>query len=260
MIHAHSLAYALLASFGYIPLGLWLDKVGRKYALPEYIIGYAIAAYAMLGSLLGRFGAYPDVPWVGVAVPMIVTGLMLFSLYRLRITPFAWAAASCLAIGFWQTLTLLHVQPEYYPAAWIGLAYAYLIAERVLSRYSSAAWIRHLKWPLGIGAGVICVLGLALSSVPTLNAFSSGKLENGVALLLAQGMAVGLTLIAARLYRSRWPMYITTWLAFFPTTLFFIGYGERLLGQDLTTGQYGLVWFGLTLTTLIAAGLLGEDR
>ncbi|MCK4897698.1 MAG: hypothetical protein KAS38_02885, partial [Anaerolineales bacterium] len=73
--HAYSLAYALLASLGYIPLGLRLDKIARKFALPEYVLGYAVSAFAVATSLLGRFDVYElDVPWIGVVTPLIVSG------------------------------------------------------------------------------------------------------------------------------------------------------------------------------------------
>ncbi|MCK5428334.1 MAG: hypothetical protein KAI94_02625, partial [Anaerolineales bacterium] len=78
--HAYSLAYALLASLGYIPLGLRLERIARKFALPEYVLGYAVSAFAVTTSLLGRFGVYNlDVPWIGAMTPLIVSGLLVYS-------------------------------------------------------------------------------------------------------------------------------------------------------------------------------------
>ena len=42
-------------------------------------------------------------------------------------------------------------------------------------------------------------------------------------------------------------------LSFLPVTLFFIGYGEGLFSQPLTTPQYALAWTGLGLIHFLAA-------
>lgn len=263
-LHAYSLAYALLASLGYIPLGIALDKAGRKYTLPAYIVGYALSAYAVVASLLGRFGVYPlDVPWVGVAVPLIVAGLQVFSLYRFRQFSFAWAATVVFPIAFGQTLGLLRLRPEYYAAAWVGLAFAYVLTERALARHTLAGramWWRALRRPLGAGATALCVLGLLLTVYGTTVAFTGGQVENHFPLILAQTLAVGLTVLATRLYRSRWPLYLEPWLAFFPVTLFFIGYGMRLFGQALITPQYGIVWLATGLAHLLAGVVLDRNK
>ena len=281
--HAYSLAYALLASLGYIPLGIALDRAGRKYALPAYVIGYALSAYAVGTSLLGRFGVYPlDVPWMGVAVSLIVTGLQVFSLYRFRHFSFAWAAALVFPIAFGQTLRLMRVPPEYDAAAWVGLAYASLLTERALARTvldrplslgqrtkgtvqcrtlaGRAAWWRAFRPPLGVGAVALCALGLWLTMYGTTVVFTGGQVENYFPLILAQTLAVGLAVLAAWLYRSRWPLYLEPWLAFFPLTLFFTGYGPRLFGQALTTPQYGIVWSAAGLAHLLAGALLDRSK
>ena len=69
-------------------------------------------------------------------------------------------------------------------------------------------------------------------------------------------MVAALGILAAVLFRTRWPLYLVPWLAFLPVTLFFIGYGERLFGASLTAAQFGLVWSCLGLVNLIAAALL----
>jgi len=266
--HAYSLAYALLASFGYLPLGLWLDKIARKYALPSYVIGYGLAAFAVAASLLGRFGAYPrDVQWIGVIVPLIIAGQQIFSLYRFKKFPYAWVAAAVFPIAFGQALTLLHVLPEYDAVAWVGLAFAYMLIERglvvTIDAGSLADTIRvrsqSFRWPLGLGAAALCALGLALTAYATGDTFLfRPALASYVPHILAQGLAVGFVVLAARLYHSRWPLFLEPLLAFFPVTLFFIGYGERFFGQALTPAQFGLVWSALAITQLLVA--VGLDR
>jgi hypothetical protein len=269
--HAHSLTYVLLASLGYIPLGLALDnKAGRRYALPIYVIGYALSAYALGASLLGRFDLYPlNLPWVAVATPLIVTGLQVFSLYRFRQFPFAWVAGLVFPIAFGQTLTLLGIPPEYDAAAWVGLALAYTLTERGLTRLSRSprlqgeggkTWFQTFQWPLRVGSVALCVLGLLLTLTRTVIAFSGGQVEPYFPLILAQGLAVGLAVLAARLYHNRWPLYFEPWLAFFPITLFFNGYGASIFGRPLILPQYGLVWSGLSLAHLLAAVLLDRAK
>ncbi|MEE8389635.1 MAG: hypothetical protein V3S14_02415, partial [Anaerolineae bacterium] len=259
--HAHSLAYALLASLVYVPLGTLLDQQERKLALPAYVVGYGLSAYAVAASLLGRFGAYrQDLAWVGVAVPLIITGLQVFGVYRFRRSPFAWASALTFAIAFGQTLTLLQIPFEYAATAWVGLAVAYMLAERVLARVKKDAWFRTFRWPLGIGTIVLCTLGLLLTASGTATAFTGGQVENVFPLIVAQALAVGLAVLTAWLYRSRWPLYLEPWLAFFPVTLFFIGYGQAIFGQPLTTPQYGIVWSALGLVHLLAGVLLDRAK
>lgn len=260
--HGFSLAYVLLAAFGYVPLGIVLRRIGRKFALPQYVIGYGLAALSLLASLPGRFGVYPlNVEWVSVAVPIIATGLQVFSVYHFHRMPFAWAAAIVFPIAFGQTLTLLRIPPEYDAAAWVGLAFAYMLAERGLvitvEIGSPFDKIRErsqgFRRPLGVGAVVLCLLGLVLTAPDTLFAFVGGQITNHQFLILPQIMAVTFVSLAARLYRSRLPLFAEPALAFAPVTLFFIGYGERLAGAPLTLAQYGLVWSALGMVHLAAA-------
>lgn len=265
-LHLYSLAYALLASLAYIPLAVALDKAGRKLALPIYATGYGVSAYALVISLLGRFGVYPlDLRWVGVAVPLIVTGLQVFGLYRLRQILFGWAAALAFAIAFGQTLSLLRVPPAYHAAAWVGLAFVYVLTERALAHRTpsgGAAWWRGLRLPLGVGGTAFCALGLLLTAQGTTVGFTGGQVDNHSALLLAQGLAVLLTGLAAWLYRSRWPLYLEPWLAFFPVTLFFIGYGARLFGRVLTPipQHLALPWLALAIVQVVAAVALDRYK
>lgn len=265
--HAHSFAYALLVCLGYTPLGLALNKAGDKYVLPTNCIAGALSVYAMIASLLGRFGGYPlDVPWVGVAVPLMIAGLQVFyarrsaAQDRFEQAISAWAGALIFPIAFGQALTLLHVPFEYDAAAWVGLAFAYLLVEAVLVRSKEEAWFQVFRWPLRVGTSTLCTLGLLLTAGGTVMAFGGRQIENIFPLILAQAMAVGLATLMARLYRSRWPLYLEPWLAFFPVTLFFIGYGEAIFGQPLTTPQYGIVWSVLGLVHLLTGALLDHAK
>ncbi|MBW8009641.1 MAG: hypothetical protein FVQ83_00175 [Chloroflexi bacterium] len=260
--HAFSLAYALLAILVYFPLGLRLDKTGRKYALPMYIIAYGFAAYAVIASLVGRFDAFPvNLEWIGVIVPLIITGLPVYSLYHFKDTLFAWAAVTIFPLAFGQALTLVGVLPAYDAVAWVGLAFAYLLLERGLARIvpsEKMTWLKEFNWPLRIGTISFGIISLALSAPDTISAFSGIEIEDYFPLILAQTLVVGLTILSARSYRQRWPLYFEPWITLIAATLFFIGYGERVFGQPLTVEQYGIMWSGLSIVHLVPAALLDK--
>lgn len=257
--HAYSLAYALLASLIYIPLGLALDKTDRKFALPEYVIGYAVSAFAVVTSLLGRSGIYAvDVPWIGVATPLIISGMLAYSTVRFKSTPFAWAAVITFPIAFGQALTLLGVPWPYIAASWVGLAYVYLVLEQSLARLSTAVkgvWGSSFQIPLKAGVGVLGGLGLLLTVGGTLTLLSGRQVGDPTALILAQALGVGLTILAAWMYRTRIPLYIATFLVFFPYTSAWIVYGPNLKNV-----QFAWVWTGLAAIFLVAGFALDKSR
>jgi hypothetical protein len=255
--HAQSVVYGLLICFAYLPLGLWLHKAGRKYALPVYVVAYGLSVFSLVASLLGRFGAYPsDLPWVGVMAPIIISGLYVFSLYRFRQPVFAWAGTLTLAIAYGQMLTLLRLPPINDAAAWAGLACLYLLSSWGLSR-TSIAWLRLLRMPLGSGCVALGSLALALTMSATVTAFFHNiSAAQQPSLILAQAMVAGLAILAAVLFRSRWPLYLLPWLTLLPVTMFFVGYGELLFGTSLTSSQFGLVWSCLGMVYLLAATIL----
>jgi hypothetical protein len=257
--HAYSLAYAILASAGYIPLGYVLDRVNRKYALPKYILGYGIAAYAVVTSLLGRFGWYAiDVPWIGVATPLIISGLLAYGAYHFKLSPFAWITALIFAIAYGQTITLFKIHPQHLGTAWVSLAFVYMLVERVFgarSRTKAATWHQTFHSPLIVGTTILCGLGLFLTSSDTLSLLSGLRVANPYPPILAQILAVGLTALAARFYRNRWPLYIAAVLSFFPYTLIWIA-----LGPTLQTAQFSLVWLGLAAVLLFLGFSLDKEK
>jgi hypothetical protein len=272
--HAYALAYALLASLVYVPLGqalhpkgsripwradpdTWPESKSMPQAMVLYRLGYVLAACAVVLSLLGRFDIFAiDVPFVGVVVPVIVCGQMLFNQYRFRRQPFAWLAVLMLIVAYGQALTWLRVPGVYDATAWVSLAVACMLAERGLNRWSGASWMATLRRPFRIGSIALCALGLLLTVAATVAALSGQRLEQYGPIILAQSLAVVLTVLAAILYRSRWPLYLEPVLAFFPVTLFFVGFGSGIFGQPLATAQYGFIWIGLALLHLVSAAIL----
>jgi hypothetical protein len=263
--HAFSLAYVLLAAVGYVPSGLALDKAARKYAWPLYGVGYGVAALALIASLGGRFNFYRlNLEWVGLVVPLIVTGLMVFSFYRFRQFVFAWAAVGVFPLAFGQGLTFFKVPGDLDAFAWVGLAALYMIFERRLVINVTVGTVvdnlrgrsQAFRWPLGVGILALGGLGLALTGPQTVLAFVGFPITDYASLLLAQFGALSLVILAARLYRSRWPLYLHPPLAFVSITLLVIGYSVNLFSVSLTAVQFGLVWSVLAFVILgIAAGL-----
>ncbi len=260
--HAISLAYALLAAAGYLPLGLRLDRIKRTFALPAYVIGYSVSAFALLASLGGRFNLFPqNVQWVGVAVPLIVTGMQIFSLYRFRQTVFAWAACIVFTLTFGQTLTLVQLPTAYAAAAWVTLGAAYLLLERSLQvRVPVGSVFDNVRdrsqafcWPLGLGAFALTALGLFLTVLPTVQAFFGQGLQDYFPPLFGQGLGIAFFVLAARLYHSRWPLFVEPVLAFVTVPLFFTGYSAPLFGRPLAIFEYGLVWSLLGIVHAVAA-------
>jgi hypothetical protein len=249
-MHAYSLAYALLATFGYIPTGILLDRKNRNFALPLFFVGYALSGIAVVGSLLGRFQVYPiDVPWIGAVTPLLVTGLLVFSAYRFKWFPFSWAAAGVFPIAFGQSLTLFRVPAEYLPLAWVGLAFAYLVIDRVIYRGikpDGAHWMASFLFPLRIGTAILCALGLGLTVLGTFTIFFGGSGFAHMPLILAQALALGLTVVAARAYHNRWIALLAAALSFFPYTLAWMGYGPAL-----KSGEFAWTWMGLSVVLLV---------
>jgi hypothetical protein len=253
--HAYTLAYALLAALGYIPVHLVLDKrAGRRFALPGYIIAYAVSVVAIALAVLDTPAWFSlRLPWVAVATPLVATGMYLFGVYYFRKTFFAWAAVAALAITFGQALPLAGVPYTYDAAAWAGLAILYMLMERLLARRPHHTWLSLFRWPLGIGSAALFILGLLLSLIGLSTSVTDGLPILYLPLIVATGLLTGHALLAAWLYRSRWPLYLEPWLALLAVTLTFAGYGASLFGRPLKPAEYGLVITGLALAQLLAA-------
>ena len=246
--HGYSLVYALLASLGYIPVAILLDKYDKQVALPVHAIGYIIAAFSVMGSMLGRFGFYKlDVPWVGFVTPLIVSGLWLFNALRSREGLFAWAFAVTFPIAFGQSLTLLNVPGIYHSIMWVGLACAYVFIDRWLvyleGKHTDAGDI--FRFPLQVVSIALSGLCLALTIPDTVTAFFASQPERPLLPILAQGLVIGLATFTACLYQKRWPAFVAAGLTFFPITFAWIAYGP-----ELRQAEFAWIWMGMSVLLL----------
>ena len=265
---AHGFAFVLLAGLVYVPVAMRLNNFQlareRNHPTPIFVIGYLLSLYAVANSLywtnLGR-----SLPWVGAAVPFIAGILYIASTSYFKddneISPlFAWSSVITFGITFRQSLTFLDSPPHYDAFAWTVFAAVYMLMERWLARIPEADagkikryWFGKFHRPLLTGWIVIALIGLYLTLPSTLSAFNGIKLAVYLPFIVAQVALVLLLMASARLYRSRIPLFIEPFLAFLPTTLFFIGYGEKLFGTQLATPQYALAWTGLGIVHILAA-------
>ncbi len=269
---AHGLAFILLACLIYTPVGVYLNNKQKSrerfHPIPIFIIGYALSVYAVFNSVMWSI-ANTTTPWISALAPLIATALYVFSEYYFRNESYsmgwAWLSVFTLAITFRQTLTLFEAPPQHDAFAWVMFAALYMILERLLARIPETNlqkrfWFDKFRMPLVTGFIAIAVLSLALNLPGTLAAFSGANLKFHFPVILAQTTLVILVIASARLYRTRVPLYIEPALAFLPVTLFFIGYGEQLFGQALTTPQYALAWAGLGIAHILAGILTDHSK
>ncbi len=248
--HAYSLGFALVASLVYIPLAVRLEKIARQFAIPIFIIGYLVAAFAVLASLAGRYNAYPlNVEWIGVVVPLIVAGVLVYSAYHFNRRAFGFATIIVVSLASAQMQALLKLPAAYEATAWVGLAFAYLLIERALNRVREKEWLANFRQPLQLGALFFWAAGLILTLNDTVRALAGARLDDYAAPILAQTLAVGLTMVAAILYGRRVPLWIEPFLAFFPLTLFLHGF------TVLNVSQYALAWMALGAAHVVAGFL-----
>lgn len=257
----YSLVFMLCVGALYLPLGLYLDRhaTAREKYHPAvlFAIGYGLSLYALVNSIAWN-NSSSSIHWVGASVPLIASGLYLFGTYNFKrrfiVIPGAWATVAALTITFAQTLTLVHLPYQWDALAWIVFAALLMFVERLLAR-TKVKWTQALRLPLTLGWLLLSGLGLILTTPVTINFFTGDQRAEYPSALLAQGLLVFITLMAARLYRTRYLLYLVPVLSFIPVTLYFIAYGKTLFGAALTVPQYALVWCGLGLIHFMAAGL-----
>jgi hypothetical protein len=272
--YTQTLAYALLASLVYIPIAVYLNKFRRSrekfHPVPLFSVGYALIASALIESLVLR-NEPVYIPWVGVAVPLLGTGLFTFSASYFRASKFspawAWAATLTFTLAVGQAVTLFEISAIYAALACAGLAAVYMLGERdlfftsqKLKNATAQFWSGMFHLPLMVFALLLAALGLTLSLPGTLNVFLGIQHEDYLPVILAQATVVMLAIASARLYQQRWQFFFEPFIAFLPVTLFFIAYGEQIFGQILTIPQYALVWAGLGLIHVLAGLIVDRAK
>jgi hypothetical protein len=256
--YAFPLAYALAASLVYIPLGLWRRRSQSVSALPLFAVGYALAAGAVAASATVLRHPPARLLWLTVATPLVAAGLMVVSANRLKRPPFAWAAVAALTIALLTSLWVLRLPSTFEAAAWVALAAAYGVTERWLARgrLPTCHWLTAFRLPLGLGAAALWAAGVYLTVFATASAFEAGRAANPAGLVAAQALAAASAVLAARLYRNHWLMFLEPVLAFSAVSLAVLGYGELLLGRPVLLSTLALAWTALAGVHLAAAAAI----
>jgi len=267
-----TLGYTLSGCLVYTPIAILLDRSEkyrkRYHPVPVFVVGYLLTIFAIIATAAGRW-AESYRPWVGVAVPLVATILFTYSAFYFRkftlSAAWAWATLVTFPIAFGQSLTLFNVPARYDALAWVGLGFAYMLFERALSLVTEKkkiadSWFKQFKLPFVIGTYLLSLLGLSLSLPNTVEAFLGNHLDDYMAPILAQLLLVLLGILFGRLHQKSWPNYLVPFLSFIPTTLFFVGFNERIFSQPFTTPQYALIWTGLGTVHFIIAALLDRAK
>jgi hypothetical protein len=264
---AHGIAYVLLGSLVYTPVGIYLNRSQKNrehfQPVPVFTIGYFLTAFAIVHSIFAGLAQISNL-WFVAIVPLIATALYIFSASYFKTETYsdgwAWVSVLTFAITFRQLLTFFNI-PEIYDAfAWACLAAGYVLIDQKLARSREdntgrveRFWFNRFHLPIVAGVIGLSVLSLALTWNGTLAAFRGIHLKDYLSAIIAQAAVVIVAVASAWLYRRNWTLYLAPVLSFLPVTLFFIGYGEKLFGQPLTTPQYALAWTGLGLIHFLAA-------
>ena len=273
--HGYALAYTLLGVLGYRPLALLLAPAGQRppwrldrqptphgtltrqgwtlFGLSSALTGTAVLASvaAWLGGMAGF------TPWVGVAVPLLAVGTLIFDTYHFRRSRYAILSTLLAAVAFGQLLRLLQVPAAYQPLAWIAAGGGAMLVERGLHARADG-WLLLLRRPRGAAALLSILLGLVLLTPGALTVFGGGQADT-LPLLLGFALATALSMLAARLYRSRLPLFVEPLLALVTMTVAFAGYAPRLLDVTVDPIHFPLAWIALAAGHLVAAALIDNQ-
>ncbi|MGC1377987.1 MAG: hypothetical protein WA821_17270, partial [Anaerolineales bacterium] len=249
---AFPLAYALLISFVYLPAAILIARVDKKYATPFNVTGWLASALIFFAACLS--GWQPPIVLSAITLVLLAT-YYAFNAWHFRAPFFAWAAAFVLPLAVWQGLRNWALPLEQAALAWVGLAFIYMLVERLLNGRKDPVWARlAFRAPFALGAVLLAGVGWLTSFIAYTGLYQN--LARAPYPLAAQGLLVLLAILAARLYRSRILLLLETILGAALSAFFFITYGASLFGRSLEWYQFGLVFGGLAWLHFLAAAAL----
>lgn len=269
--HGYSLGYSLLALLFYFPIGWYLEQRHLVQARIFQIIGYSVAALALVFSILCGVGVvYTPVSWVGFVVPLLGTILCALSVYVYRSEWFAWASGLALFITWAFLFELVNVPSRNIGACWMGAGILQLLlfySLEGIARRENADWVSGFRRPLVIGAWIQAALSVGLSSPATFNALAAinpsvtRTAEYLAPLILTSGLGLVFILLSVWIQRSHWPLYLEP-----PLTLLFLiflcmGFAKQILGSNFGTYDYALLSSVIGISHwLLAFGLDSPKR
>ncbi len=258
----YPLAYLLLISFAHYPFGIFVHRIDRKLAQPFEWFGWLGSGVIFLLACFAPVAQSPT--WAPALTLTLLTVYYIFNGWHFRHSVFASADALAIPAAVFSWLNVWKVPLDQAALVWAGLAFVYLFIERFLSglMVSSAAgervssvWAKRVfRLPFELGTIILALVALYISII-AYNQFFINLNRVGLT-LAAQAMLVLLTILAARLHRSRLPLFIEPFLSSLLAVLFFLVFSPSLLGYPLEWFQYGLVFCTVAwLHLLVAAGL-----
>ncbi len=271
---AYCMIFTLIAGPLYTLIGVLLRKYASRPGIkiqadPLFWVSNGLIAVVVASQIILAISTPASyLPWAATLATLMTTGLLVFNTYYFRKSGFGWASSLAAALTFGYGLSTLQISAIFISLCWAGLALVYLFVERGLHAAQSAqanqtrlAWTKAFRWPLNTGIILLSALGFSL----TLADFSTSAIwpnqipaATNIFLpgILAQVLVAVIAILAAWLNRSRLPLFIEPYLAFFPVTFFFLVYSAQLFGAPLWLPQYGLIWSILGLAHAIAAAVL----
>lgn len=248
----YPMAYLLLISGFHLPAGILTRRTEPKFAVPFEWVGW-------LAAVLIFFAGFNPVltspAWAPALTYSLLMAYLIVNAWYYRRVAFAWGIALVFSISslFW--MNTMNIFIEQAAMLWAGLAFVYLFIEYFLGKSKDPVWAkRGFRAPFAMGVVVLGLLALVVSSIGFFQNF--GLFDRLPSSLAAQAMLVFLTILAARLHHSRWPLFVEPFLVAFLATLFFSAYSPNLFGRALEWYQYGLVFCAVAwLHLLVAAGL-----
>ena len=227
----------LLAPAAFLGLVANFLSLFRWQALPSLAPLSGVLAIYAASALLHDKDSLPGLSgWTRILSRSLARTVMLWPLMFLLLVWFtvAWLAA--------------RVDLQWLPSGYVVFALACIAAgERLKRRYLAyrvpcasfafVAWFAALL--LTFQSGFPILLGARSAAIP--------------ALLIGQLWVAGLTIVSARVYRSRLPLLVEPWLVWLPVTLFWQVYGAPFFARAPGGADYALPWLITGLIHLLVA-------
>jgi hypothetical protein len=196
------LDYALLISFVYVPVGLWVERHSRRLANPFYWVGFASTIFVFVFAMVNPFITNNTLSTCWTL--LVLTGLFIFGAWRFKLAVMTWAASlllPCLAISW---LIYQKAPSAEYVLVGVGLGFVYLLVERFLASRQGVFARPAFRLPMLLGHVAISSLLAWILLITYISAGSRSALDNQDMLLSSLGLLVILNILSARLYRQPW--------------------------------------------------------
>lgn len=263
----NALATLLLATGLYLPIGLllrhacWGDEARRvAFARPLAYIGFG------LGAIIFALTPLTATPELLLAHGLFLVLLAVSLAYGFARPLFAWALVLALPMVVCEILLKVGVTWEAFAVVAVVFSTLYMFGERWTLKKDSV-W-REFHRPFGFGIILLAVLAFAYTVPATLvrvngvlNVWATQALRSSANWTMAgQALLALQTILAARLYRSRWPIYLTPWLVTLVASMVMADYGGQWFGRVFFYSEYAVLWVALGVVFALTAFALDRAQ